>query len=98
MKIKCHNCQREMSVAEFMTYPGAYLLKLLEKPLADFFVRTVEHYLLTPKKGVVEDCMSGLANNYFKIECPQCKEIGSWMPAPDDINLPDEKQDKQLHV
>jgi hypothetical protein len=96
MEIQCYKCKKVMTFAEFIAYPAAALFRALEKPLAEFFVRAVESYLSTPKKGVLDDCMAGAANICFKIECPICKSIGSWVPAPEKIQLPEEKQNKQL--
>jgi hypothetical protein len=87
-----------MSLAEFMTYVQTYFIKLFADVVVKFLVNAAEHYLLTAKKGIISDQMSGLANN-FKIECPRCKHIGGWEPAPDDDQLqelPEEKKNKQL--
>ena len=85
--IKCCNCDREMGLSEFLTYPEAYLTKLIAPVLVSYFVGLMAQKFSTPTKGVgdgetrgvIDNSMAGLAKN-FSIACPNCGKI-NWYPA-----------------
>lgn len=85
--IKCCNCDREMGLAEFLTYPEAYLTKLIAPVLVSYFIGLMTQKLLTQTKwitdgetrGFIDGNMAGLAKN-FSIACPNCGKI-NWYPA-----------------
>ena len=85
--IKCCNCDRAMGLAEFLTYPEAYLMKLIAPILVPYFVGLMAQKFSTQTKGVadgetrgvIDNSMAGLAKN-FSIACPNCGQI-NWYPA-----------------
>ena len=82
MKMRCNNCGREMHLSELIGYAEAYLLKAIAPVGVLFLVQAIEHYLLTPKKGFIDDQMASFAST-FKISCPKCKNVDCWDPAPE---------------
>ncbi|MFA6527039.1 MAG: hypothetical protein WCT20_01305 [Candidatus Babeliales bacterium] len=86
--MKCSNCGREMGLAEFLTYAEAYFLKLIIPATVPFLIAALANEISNKTKGavvdgqtrgVIDQSMSGLANNY-SIACPHCKKI-DWYPA-----------------
>lgn len=80
MKIRCSKCGREMFLTEFLTYPAAFLVKIFKDVVVQFIVEALKEKLSNPKRGIIDDSMSGLANN-FSMACPKCGQIGLWEPA-----------------
>jgi len=76
-----------MGLAEFLTYPEAYLLKLIAPTLVPIFIAALAQAISnkTTKtfddrtRGFIDESMAGLAKN-FSIECPNCGEI-NWYPT-----------------
>jgi len=66
MQIKCSKCARKMSFSEFVAYFEAYLLKALEKIMVELLVQTAKEWLLSPKRGIVDNQMATFAN-VFKV-------------------------------
>ncbi len=88
--IKCNNCAREMDLAEFLTYPEAYLMKFIMPLVVPFIVTAIKNEILArtitaagsagvEARGFIDNSMAGLAHN-FSIACPNCGQI-SWYPA-----------------
>ncbi len=85
--IKCNNCGREMGLTEFLTYPEAYLMKLIIPLVVPFIVTAIANEIATRAKasaggetrGIIDNSMAGLAQN-FSIACPNCGQI-HWYPA-----------------
>jgi len=85
--IKCCNCDREMGLTEFLTYPEAYLMKLIIPLVVPFIVTAIANELASrtnesvggATRGVIDNGMAGLAKN-FSISCPNCGKI-NWCPA-----------------
>jgi hypothetical protein len=73
------------------------MLKLLENVLVQFFVQAAEHLLLSQTRGVFDNQMAGLANN-FKINCPECKAVECWKPAPEDEQVVVKQKDNNAAV
>ena len=76
-----------MGLAEFLTYPEAYLMKLIAPSVVSFIVGAISYKLSTGTKGMIDsetrgmidNSMAGLAKN-FSIACPNCGQI-NWYPA-----------------
>ncbi len=79
-KMKCCKCEREMGLAEFLTYVEAYLLKLIAPAAITFIISAITHKFSNETRGIVDESMAGLANN-FAITCPNCKAVDCWYPA-----------------
>jgi hypothetical protein len=43
--IKCNNCDREMGLTEFLTYPEAYLVKLIAPVLVPIFIAAITQFV-----------------------------------------------------
>lgn len=69
-----------MELAEFLTYPEAYLLKLIAPTLVPIFISALALKIskITETRGFIDESMAGLAKN-FSIECPNCGKI-DWYP------------------
>lgn len=101
--IKCNNCGREMGLAEFLTYPEAYLLKLIAASLVPLFISALAQKIAIDakenkhaKKGLIDESMAGLAKN-FSIECPICGEI-NWYPLSQQAPKKNKKKSNELVV
>ncbi len=77
LKMRCDKCGKEMHLFEFLTYAEAYLLKAIVIASVPFVLAAIKNLLLTPTRGLINDTMAGLANN-FKIKCPKCKKRCCW--------------------
>ena len=85
--IKCCNCNREMGLTEFLTYPEAYLMKFIIPLVVPFIVTAIANEISARTKaladgetrGIIDNGMAGLAKN-FSISCPNCGQI-NWYPA-----------------
>ena len=104
--IKCCNCDREMGLTEFLTYPEAYLMKLIIPLVVPFIVTAIANELAFRSKapaggktrGVIDNGMAGLAKN-FSIACPNCGQI-NWYPAsgPKPKKVKEKSKSKQAVV
>ena len=79
-KMKCSKCEREMGLAEFLTYVEAYFLKLIAPAAISFIISAISQKFSSTTRGIVDESMAGLANN-FAITCPNCKAVDCWYPA-----------------
>ncbi len=97
MKIRCNKRQREMNFAELLGYLEVYLIKVLESVMVNFIVQMAKDWLSILTRGVVDDQMASLANN-FKISCPNCESIGHWDPAPEINKVKNNKKTKNSQI
>ena len=83
-----------MYFSEFITYIEAYFLKKLEDVFVKFVMQAAEFYLLNQTRGILDNQMTGWANN-LNIACPACKHVGGWVSAPEEIKQEQNKKSLQ---
>lgn len=88
MKMTCRNCGRKMGLWEFLTYIETYFIKLVAAASIPFLIAAIKDRLSREKgpaetRGIIDESMAGLANN-FAIACPGCKRADEpWDPVQD---------------
>ncbi len=93
MKMKCNKCGRAMYLAEFISYPEAYLVKLLREHCVTFLIKVLQYYTMPLTRSSWDNHMAGLANS-FDIKCPVCTNC-SWDPVDEELELKQQKIDEE---
>ncbi len=92
MRVQCSACKNKMQLIDFATMALGYLAKQFVPVLLDFVVQvtkakcqaTLGGYRSEPEtRGFFDNKLAFFANG-ADLQCPACKKVAPWVPAPED--------------